>query len=461
MKADYPLVVIGAGPAGLAAATTAAGLGIETALLDEQAQPGGQIYRGLEHGALGDPALLGSDYLHGRELLRGFRGAAVDYHADTRVWYLDRERELGIVQQGRHRRLRAGAIVIACGAQERPLPFPGWQLPGVMTAGAGQILLKSAAILPREPPVLAGSGPLLLLLAWQYLRAGLRPRALVESLAANALQASLRHLPRALGGLDYLLKGLRLATAIRRARIPWYREAGEFRAHGEAAVEAFAFRHRGGRERIATGLLMVHHGVIPALQLAAAAACRSAWNPAQQCWQVQRDAWGETSQGGIYLAGDAAAIGGARVAEIDGALAALQLAFRLGRIDAAERERRARPLLRARRRHLQVRPFLDTLYRVPDNAFAPPEDTLVCRCEEIDAATLRAAAALATGPNQVKAFTRCGMGPCQGHSCGMTLEHICAAARGVAPAQAERLRVRPPLKPITLGMLAGVAEDDR
>jgi len=461
MKPEYPLIVIGAGPAGLAAARTAADLGVETALLDEQARPGGQIYRGLEQSPLNDRELLGRDYLHGEALLRDFRDAPVDYHADTRVWYLDRGRELGVVHQGGHRHLRAGAIVIACGAQERPLPFPGWQLPGVMTAGAGQILLKSAALLPAEPPVLAGGGPLLLLLAWQYLRAGLMPRALVETVPASAFAASLRHLPRALGGFEYLVKGLRLAAAIRRARIPWYRGASAFRADGEAGIEAFEFRHRGGRERLATSLLLVHHGVLPAIQLAAAADCDIEWNPAQQCWQVKRDRWAETSQPAIHVAGDAATIGGARVAEFDGALAALQVACRLGRIDAAERDRRARPLLRARQRHLRVRPFLDTLYRVPDNALEPPDDTLVCRCEEIDAATLRAAAVLATGPNQVKAFTRCGMGPCQGRSCGTTLERICATARGLAPDRVERLRVRPPLKPITLGMLAGVAEEKK
>ena len=111
-------------------------------------------------------------------------------------------------------------------------------------------------------------------------------------------------------------------------------------------------------------------------------------------------------------------------------------------------------LLAARRRHLRVRPLLDTLYRVPDNALQPPDETLLCRCEEISAADLRAAAAIASGPNQVKAFTRCGMGPCQARSCGMALERLCAEARSLPPERAERLRVRPPLKPITLGELA-------
>ena len=204
---------------------------------------------------------------------------------------------------------------------------------------------------------------------------------------------------------------------------------------------------------------MIHHGVIPAIQLAAAADCRIEWNSAQQCWQPVHDRWGETSQANIYVAGDTAAIGGARAAEYDGALAALQAACRLGRIDSATRDRRAAPLLRSRRRHLRVRPLLDTLYRVPDNALEPPGETLLCRCEEISAADLRAAAAIATGPNQVKAFTRCGMGPCQARNCGMALERLCAAARALPPDQAERLRVRPPLKPITLGELAGIVEE--
>ncbi len=460
MKTDYSLVVIGAGPAGMAAAVTAADAGIDVAVVDEQAQPGGQIYRNIGASPLASAELLGPDYVDGRALLARFCAAPIDYYSNASVWFLDRARELGIVTGGRHRRLRAATVVIASGARERAVPFPGWELPGVMTAGAGQILLKSAALVPSAPPVLAGSGPLLLLLAWQYLRAGVPLAALVETTpVANRLRALLQ-LPRALAAADYLAKGLRLIMAIRRAAVPWFRGAANLRARGTNHVAALEFEHRNRHMRVETSLLLVHHGVVPALELAAAAGCEIDWNDAQQCWHPRCDGFGESSIEGIFVAGDGGAIGGAAVAALDGELAALAVLERLGRIDAEERARRARPLVHARRRHLAIRPLLDRQYRIPDNALHPASDTLVCRCEELRAADIEAAAALgAPGPNQVKAFTRCGMGPCQGQSCGATLEAICAQARGLAPGQGERLRARPPVKPVTLGELAGFGEE--
>lgn len=460
MKPDYSLVVIGAGPAGMTAATTAAATGVDVAVIDEQPQPGGQIYRNLDASPLATPELLGPDYCRGRALIEGLRAAEIDYFPGASAWYLDRARELGVVHGGRHRRVRAECVIIATGARERPLAFPGWQLPGVMTAGAGQILLKSAAMVPGTPPVLAGSGPLLLLLAWQYLRVGVPLAALVETTPSANRWPALPRLPRALAAADYLAKGLRLIAAIRRAGIPWYRAVSDLRAIGRNRIEALEFAQPGGRTRIETSLLLVHHGVVPSFELAASADCAIDWNDAQQCWQPRRDRFGESSIDGIFVAGDGGGIGGAAVAAFDGELAALAALERLGRIDASERDRRARPFERARRRHLAIRPLLDRQYRIPDNALLAAGDTLVCRCEELRAAELEAAAALgAPGPNQVKAFTRCGMGPCQGRSCGAALEAICARVRGLAPGQGERLRVRPPIRPVTLGELAGYGEE--
>ncbi len=460
MKPDYSLVVIGAGPAGMAAATTAAAAGVDVAVIDEQPRPGGQIYRNLDASPLATPELLGPDYCRGRALIERLRAAEIDYFAGASAWYLDRARELGVVHGGRHRRVRAECVIIATGARERPLAFPGWQLPGVMTAGAGQILLKSAAMVPRAAPVLAGSGPLLLLLAWQYIRAGVPLAALVDTTPAANRWRALPRLPRALVAGEYLARGLRLIIAIRHAGVPWYRGAAKPRALGANRVEALEFDHAGRRARIETSLLLAHHGVVPATELAAAAGCELAWNDAQQSWSVERDRFGATSVAGIYVAGDGGAIGGARVAEFDGELAAQAALHRLGRLDAARLARGSRSLLRARARHLAVRPLLDRQFRIPDNALLPAGDTLVCRCEELRAADLEAAAALgAPGPNQVKAFTRCGMGPCQGRSCAAALEAICARARGFAPGQGEHLRARPPIKPVTLGELAGHGEE--
>jgi len=455
MKAAYQLLVIGAGPAGMAVAQTAARHGVEVAVIDEQSHPGGQIYRNVNASPLTDIDLLGKDYVFGRQLVQSFEHAPVDYFANSGVWYLDRSGEIGIVQDGVHRRVSAQRIVIACGAQERPMPFPGWDMPGVMTAGAGQILMKSAAMVPREAVVLAGNGPLLLLLAWQYLRAGVKLHAIVDTTQSANRWSALRHLPQAIAASDYLFKGLKLVTAILRARVPWFREASDLRAVGEKRLAGLHFNCNGKPQHIETPLLLLHQGVIPSLQIAAAAGCETRWNEAQQCWQPVVDDWGQSSVENIFIAGDAAGIGGARAAWLDGALAGLQLAHQLGLIDAAERDLQAQPMRKARARHLAIRPFLDSWYRVADASLVPRDETLACRCEEVSVGEIRALAAMGcSGPNQAKAFTRCGMGPCQGRFCGSTVEQIFASETALSPQQVERFNTRPPLKPVTLGQLA-------
>ena len=460
IRSDCELLVIGAGPAGMGAAISAARQGVDVVVVDEQHHPGGQIYRNVDSSPLADIELLGKDYVFGRQQVRTFRQAAVGYHANSAVWYLDKSGELGIIEDGMHRRVRAQRIIVACGAQERPMLFPGWDRAGVMTAGAGQILMKSAAMVPAQAPVLAGSGPLLLLLAWQYLHAGRSIRAIVDTTRKSGRWAAMRHLPAALGAADYLLKGLKLVMAIRHAGVPWYREAEDLRAEGDDRLEAIRFNCAGKAHRIETGLLLLHQGVIPAQQIASAAGCEFDWNEAQQCWHPRLDDWGESSQAGIFVAGDAAAIGGARAAWLSGQLAGLQVAHQLQRIDQSERDRLARPLRNARTRHLAIRPFLDRYYRVADASMLAPDDTLACRCEEVSVGEIRTLASRGcSGPNQAKAFTRCGMGPCQGRFCGSTVEQIFAREGNMSLQQVGRYNLRPPLKPVTLGQLADSDSD--
>ncbi len=455
MKADYQLLVVGAGPSGMAAAQIAARHGVEVALLDEQSQPGGQIYRNADSDRLADVSILGKDYIFGKPLIQAFRHAGLEYHADASVWYVDKDHQVGVLKRGRNHRLSAQQIIIATGAQERPMPFPGWQLPGVMTAGAGQILLKSAGLAPNDGVVLAGSGPLMLLIAWQYLQAGVRIRALLDTTPRGTLLKALRHLPRALAAIDYLWKGLRLMASIRHARIPCYKAVDDLRAAGDERLQSISFSACGKRHQIDTDLLLLHQGIIPNLHIAQAAACAIDWNEAQLCWQPVTDSWGETSQPGIFIAGDGAGIVGARAASLNGQLAGLQVAHRLGLLDTAGRDRLAKPIRNAADRHIAIRPFLDAGYRVADAFLTPVDETVVCRCEEIEAREIRAMVELGCiGPNQAKAFTRCGMGPCQGRFCASTVEQIFARERGVTVRDTGRFNARPPLKPITLGQLA-------
>ena len=460
IKQHYELLIVGAGPAGLACATSAAESGVDVAVIDEQKQPGGLIYHNV--GAVSAPLTdyLGKDYTRGRVLLERFQNSGAQAIQDASVWYLDEQLQTGILLDGESHFIDSQQLLLAGGAQERPMPVPGWQLPGVMTAGAGQILLKSAAMLPEDGVVLAGNGPLLLLLAWQYLNAGVRIQALVDTTPEGCFSKALGKLPAAWAASDYLLKGLRLKAAIKKAGVPVYKYASNLHIHGKTAIESLSFEtpasgNNTQQRHLQTSVLMLHQGVIPNLRLPMAAGCQTRWDDLQQCWVAEVNEWGQSSVQQVMIAGDGARIGGGRVAELQGHLCGLQAACALGKLDAVERDQRARKIRKSLKRHLSIRPFLDQLYPPAPAYLLPGDDTLVCRCEEITAGQIREATRLGcTGPNQVKAFTRSGMGPCQGSQCASTVAALIADEQNMPPQEVGVYRVRPPLKPITLGQLA-------
>jgi NADPH-dependent 2,4-dienoyl-CoA reductase/sulfur reductase-like enzyme len=444
------LAIIGAGPAGIAAAVLAAELGLDTVLVDEQDQPGGQVYRAIERAEPDTP--LGPDYLAGRPLAAALRASRVDYRPGTNLWHVDPDGTLFLENAGRTETVTARRVLLATGAIERPVPIPGWTLPGVMTAGAAQTLLKSADLVPEGRAVLAGQGPLLYLLAAQLVRAGAPPAALLETAPFENYLDAMRSLASVWPGRRLLVKGLRLVAAAKRAGVPIRRGVRGLRAVGRRRVDRAVWE--GGE--LAADYLFVHEGVIPNVQISLALQLRHEWDKAQLCWRPALDPWGQTSLPNIAVAGDGGGIAGAEAAVLTGRLAVLDAALWLGHIGEAERDRRARPIRAALDRERALRPFLDRLFRPARAVMVPVEDDIVaCRCEEVSVGQIRRAARLgAAGPNQLKAFTRCGMGPCQGRICGPVVAAILADVLGKPIAEIGTYRPRAPFKPITVGALA-------
>ncbi|GHU26763.1 (2Fe-2S)-binding protein [Betaproteobacteria bacterium] len=454
--AAHDLIVIGAGPAGLAAAVTGSRHGLRVLLLDEQPAIGGQIYRNITGSDKRRARILGNDYTQGAELARLLAASTVEHWPDSAVWQVGADKSVQVLRNGISQTLRAEAIIVATGAIERPFPIPGWTLPGVMTAGAGQVLLKSAALIPHEPVVLAGCGPLLYLLAAQYLRAGVKPRAILDTSPRVDPRLALRHAGDMLLSWHDVAKGVGLLREIHASGVPFYRDVRELRLEGDKRLERVSFASERQTHVLDCGLALLHQGVVPNTQISWSLRAEHRWNDDQLCWQPVRDEWGQLSVPGIYVAGDGAAIGGARVAGLQGELAALGVAQALERRSPANTVSRA-DVLRARlRRHLAIRPFLDRQYRPRDEYRIPADEVIVCRCEEVTAGAIRALVALGcVGPNQAKSFSRCGMGPCQGLQCGLTVTELIAQAAGLTPQEVGYYRIRPPLKPLTLGQLAG------
>ncbi len=449
---DADLIIVGAGPAGMAAAATAAAGGARVLLLDEQPQAGGQIYRNV--GTSGEPKpFLGKEYLAGRLLVEDLRATGITSEFSATVWRIEAGGRVVWSRDGASTVSTAPHILLAGGAQERPTPFPGWTLPGVMPVGAAQILMKTAGLLPRNA-VLAGSGPLLYLVAAQMIDAGTPPQALVETQTPAMMLRASRHLPRAISALPMLIKGLRLVRRIAAAGVPRYKGALGFEvAQTEDGSIAFSFHSKGRKHALVTPLLLSHQGVVPSTHISRACGVAHEWNTAQQALQPKTDPWGATNVPGIHIAGDGAGIGGAEAAKSEGRLAAFDILHRLGRLSKSARDRSAASDRLARRRAMAIRPFLDAAYAPPPQILAPEGGTVVCRCEEVTAAEIRQALkAGATGPRQIKTTTRAGMGPCQGRMCDLSVRGILTSC-GENPTAP---RARTPIKPVKLGELAAL-----
>lgn len=445
------LVVIGAGPAGMAAALAAQRRGLDVLLLDEQPQVGGQIYRSITQTDAQRECILGADYVYGKSLADQVRASGLTHWAGASVWQIDPDKTVHVLRNDRTTRIETKSLVIATGAMERPFPVPGWTLPGVMTAGAGQILLKNAAVVPQVPVVLAGCGPLLYLLAAQYLRAGVEIRAVLDTSAGTDWRLAIRHASSLLAGWGYVRKGLGLLREIKSAGIPFFTDVGGLRIEGEDAVRQVRFTSAGHSQQIDCELVLLHQGVVPNTQVSWSLRAEHHWDDEQLCWLPVLDSWGQTSLPGIYIAGDGAGIGGALVAEMQGALAGIGVANSLG-FGTSEDGAQQRAQIA---QHLRIRPFLNQQYRPKDEFRIPADEVVVCRCEEVTAGAIREQVQLGcVGPNQTKSFSRCGMGPCQGRQCGLTVTEIIAKEANLPPQEVGYYRIRPPLKSLSLAQLA-------
>ena len=461
MNENAPAVlVVGAGPAGTRAAETLVAHGVVPIVVDEGAQSGGQIYRQPPQGFTRPAAALyGFEARKARSVHAALAALRerIDYRPGTLIWNIEGKVAHALGPAGVER-IGFDSLILATGAMDRVIPFPGWTLPGVFTMGGAQVALKAQGCAIGAPVVFMGTGPLLYLVAYQYAHAGARVAAVLDtSRAGDALPV----LPGLLRGGRTLAKGFWYMTWLRAVGIPVRAGVVPVAAEGEAALEAVCYRDRRGRAcRIACTGLGIGYGVKSEVQLAELAGCEMAFDPLAQQWLPQADGDGRACAGTLYLAGDGAGVAGADAAELRGRLAAL--AWLDDRGIAFNRTHQAR--LRARlRRIMRFRDALERALPVPHHlAPALPDETVVCRCEVITAGEIRRGRSLSPAElNRAKAYTRVGMGRCQGRVCGPAAAQILAAARGCAVAEVGRLRGQAPVKPLAIRAGAQAGIEDR
>ncbi|GAU05254.1 NAD(P)/FAD-dependent oxidoreductase [Burkholderia stabilis] len=461
-------VIVGAGPAGVRAAEALVDAGLRPVVIDENARWGGQIYR--------QPPADGG-FARGKRALYGFEAAKadavhrtmaallphVDYRPNTLAWACGAGR-VDTLQDGREITVPFSHLIVASGATDRMLPVPGWTLAGVYTPGGAQVALKAQGCAIGRRIVFAGTGPLLYLVAYQYAKAGAQVAAVLDTSPlrrqAAATPALLRMLSTFAKGLYYIgwlrAHGVAIETGVTLERVL-----------GEHHVTGLAWRAAGDDAQprvLDCDALGLGFGLRSETQLADLAGCRFGFDPVNRAWLPERDAAGRTSVHGIYVAGDGAGIAGADAAEASGRRAALALLDDAG-IASPSPSPSAKPdaatLERTLARIGAFRAGLEAAFAPPVEQIAHcPDDTIVCRCEEIDAGTLRRCirGGAATELNRLKALTRVGMGRCQGRMCGDAAALVLAAETGRPLADVGRLRAQPPVKPFPIS--AALAGDD-
>jgi glycine/D-amino acid oxidase-like deaminating enzyme len=445
------LLVVGAGPAGLSAAIAAAEAGASVIVLDERSAAGGQYAKPLAPSHRDDApdaqARVG-DALRARAAAAG-----VTIRHKATVWGGFAADEIAAVVDGVAITFRPRRLVIAAGAHEAPVPLPGWTLPGVMTTGAMQTLVRTQRVTPSASVLIAGSGPLNLQLAVELLRAGVKPLAVIE--------AAPRPTPAALGAAwrmartapDLLRQGIGMLFTLRRAGVPVIHGARLNALEGEAQVEAARIATPSGEQRIAAGVVALNLGFQPETGLARALGAAHRFEDRGLGHLVtETDAEGRTTLPGVFAIGDGAALGGSRVAMARGRLAGLAAVRELG--FAAPPDPAAQAALG---RALAFQDALRVLFPPP----APRldllrDDTIVCRCEEVTAGRLRAEIAGGlTGLAALKKATRAGMGRCQGRFCAATVARMCPDA----PSEPGFAAPRAPLRPVPASALMFEAPD--
>lgn len=457
---DWDLIIIGAGPAGMAAAVQANKLGCTVLVLDRQQEPGGQIYRSVNSATPEARKSLGKDYCHGKALVDQFFASNVTFMPSTTVWHVDKGK-VYVSQGGESKALSARHILMATGAMERPVPVEGWTLPGVLGAGASDVLLKSAGLMPKGPVIVCGNGPLILQ-SVEHLRHFNIPIAGI--VMTGDLKLSMRAapaFPQALLRPCYLVKGGLMGLGVVRGGKTFYgAHSLSIESTGSNASDMLrlSFSSLGNKKHtLEAATILLHEGIISETRITHLAGLAHDWDPEQRSWYARADVWGSTSSEGMSVAGDCAGVKGALASITRGSLAALEIARKLGKISQEERDKQSCKKRFDLFRYARMQSFLDRVFVPNPKNLCMSDETIVCRCEGLSAGALRKA--ILDGSHSLaglKSQARCGMGTCQGRMCSSAVAELISQCHGIPLDQLEQYQAQFPLTPISLGELASM-----
>ena len=464
---EFDLIIIGGGPAGITAATEAVRLGASVALVDENRHVGGNVFHHTGQGPITGP----SDKIEtriGAQILKNFDQVRdrISVYLNTEVWDFIDQKTVSLYAQKNHgieeKQIIGKKLIIAEGAFERVVPFPGWTLPGVFSVGGLNTLAKGG-VSPGKRFLVAGSGPLQLVVAHHLINAGAKIVGIVDAASLTETAATVfRSLPSI--GAQRLRSGFDYIQNIRRQKIPIHRAHVITKASGINEVEKAtivrvdrSWRPIKGTEKVLeVDAIAYGFGLIPSTTLTWLCGCRHTYDTHLGYWRVEHNDQMETSIAGVFVAGGGRTIKGYPAAIEEGRVAATEASVHLGHISRKEADRSLEPSRKKLKRFRRFGRIIDALSAIrPGVLEVISDDTIVCRCEEVTLGKI--ASSVVDGAidvNDVKRRTRLGMGHCQGRICGQLINELIWKLTGD---RKERTLFTPriPAKPVPFEALTG------
>lgn len=457
-----PLTIVGAGPAGIMAAYTAAMAGVDVTIIDNNPQPGGQYYR-QSPPEFNFPNMIDSisSRVDGPEVLSKLANKKIRTFYSAQVWGVHEGNKLLFADEKQSYILPTDQVIIATGAYDRPMAFPGWTLPGVLGAGATLRMVKTQWVLPGKRVLLAGTGPLQLALADLLLKKGAEVVCIAE--AANPFTKP-GQLPNFWGNWDRLIEGLQYFSTLFKHKVKTYYDHAIIKATGSDHVERATIAKLdkngdpipGTEKEYEVDAVCLGYGLIPAFQLAASFNCQLSFDPRINWFTPKHDQTMATTTPNVFVAGDLTAIAGSKAALLEGEIAGLNAIHKLGAITDQELSERSSKVSKKLKKINRLANALQVLYKIrPELSKLAKDDTLICRCEEVPLSSIKEAIANGGADlHQVKLATRSGMGYCQGRFCSALVAPLIAEATGTPLSEMVPFTVRSPIHPLTMEMLA-------
>lgn len=397
MSDEYDVAIVGMGPAGATAAIELAELGVNVALIDENTEPGGQIYRQLpSEFTITDSRSFGVNYKNAKMLVNKIKANTerIKIFSDTYVWGFFKDDTLALIQNGNIFKITYKKLLLSEGAMERSIPFSGWTLPGIMTLGGLQKLIVHDRLLPGRRILLAGCSPLLYPVASRLIKAGAEIVAICDAIRPISY---LNMLPNLIRNRQLAKETLSDLYTIFRKAVPIYRPFSVKAASGDKRVEKVTiakldkkWRPIPNSEKIfQVDIVGISYGFLPLARLARLCGCAHAYDSIQKSWKPKTDKYMRTNLSNIYIAGDASGIGGADMSRVEGQIAAAHIAGELSQLSVREIKKRIDSYDKERERiQAWVLKINETFFIRPGIYEIMKKDTTVCRCENVTGAAL-------------------------------------------------------------------------